>query len=143
MTHDGAHYRVDDVTLLPATGAAAAAAGLDRRVLAAQGADATGRPLGRRRTAVPIANHGEAPPGRRAARPGRLPPRASRGDRSTPYDVILGGISPDPARGARDLIEPLAEAGATWWDERQLDQRHDFYRLDPVLRRIEQGPPSI
>ena len=47
------------------------------------------------------------------------------------------------AAGSRALIEPLAEAGATWWDERQLIRGKDFYRLEPVLRRIEQGPPSL
>jgi hypothetical protein len=66
-----------------------------------------------------------------------------REDRSTPYDVIVGGISPADAAQSRAIIEPLAEAGATWWDERQLIRGQDFYRLEPVLRRIEQGPPTL
>jgi hypothetical protein len=41
------------------------------------------------------------------------------------------------------LIEPLRDAGATWWDERQLQTGDDLYRLDPVLRRVEQGPPVV
>jgi hypothetical protein len=57
--------------------------------------------------------------------------------------VIVGGVSPADPAGARALIEPLAEAGATWWDERQPIGGNDFYRLDPILRRIEQGPPRL
>ena len=34
------------------------------------------------------------------------------------------------------------EAGATWWDERQLQTSADLWRLDPIMRRIEQGPPA-
>ena len=34
------------------------------------------------------------------------------------------------------------EAGATWWDERRpIDD--EINRLEPVLRRIEAGPPSL
>jgi hypothetical protein len=40
------------------------------------------------------------------------------------------------------VIAPLAEAGATWWDERQLQTSEDLWRLTPVLRRTDQGPPA-
>jgi hypothetical protein len=41
-----------------------------------------------------------------------------------------------------DLLGPLIEAGATWWDERRpMDDEVD--RLEPVLRRIEAGPPTL
>ena len=60
-----------------------------------------------------------------------------------PFEIVLGGASPaDPAE-ARDTIATLAEAGATWWDERQLQGSDDLYRQLPVLRRIEKGPPSL
>jgi hypothetical protein len=39
------------------------------------------------------------------------------------------------------LLGPLVEAGATWWDERQLQSSDEIDRLAPVLHRIEQGPP--
>jgi hypothetical protein len=66
--------------------------------------------------------------------------RADQTDR--PFDVVLGGISPtDPAK-ARDLLGPLADAGATWWDERRL-MDDDLTRLDLVMRRIEAGPPKV
>ena len=61
----------------------------------------------------------------------------------SPFEIVLGGVSPaDPAL-ARDLIAPLADAGATWWDERQLQTSDDLHRLTPVLRRIDQCPPTL
>ena len=55
---------------------------------------------------------------------------------------MLGGPSPTDAAGARDLLGPLIEAGATWWDERRpIDD--EINRLEPVLRRIEAGPPAV
>lgn len=142
VNHDGRHYRVDDVTLLPAT--------VQRPRPPVWIAGYWPRKTPMRRAArwdgaVPLfldANHGVAPPVEELRElMGYL--RGLRGDvaADTPYDVIVGGIS-DPA-DYRGVIEPLAEAGATWWDERQLIRGTDFYRLDPVLRRIEQGPPSI
>ena len=62
------------------------------------------------------------------------------GDRRPAFELVLGGASPTDAAGARDLLGPLVEAGATWWDERQpIDD--EINRLEPVLRRIEAGPP--
>lgn len=59
-----------------------------------------------------------------------------------PFEIVLGGVTPgDPAK-ARALIAPLADAGATWWDERHLQTTGDVHRLEPVLRRIEHGPPG-
>ena len=141
VTHDGRHYRVQDVTLLP-------------------------RP--RQRPRVPIWIGGfwpNRPPMRRAARwdgavplflsakHGYPPPvdevrdlvayvRGRRDDPGMPFEVVLGGASPTDAAGARGLLGPLIEAGATWWDERRpMDDEVD--RLEPVLRRIEAGPPIL
>ncbi|MFE3416717.1 LLM class flavin-dependent oxidoreductase, partial [Streptomyces mirabilis] len=49
---------------------------------------------------------------------------------------------PDAAK-AKDVIGPLYDAGATWWDERQVQTGPDLDRLSPVLRRIEAGPPVV
>jgi alkanesulfonate monooxygenase SsuD/methylene tetrahydromethanopterin reductase-like flavin-dependent oxidoreductase (luciferase family) len=142
VTHDGAHYQVQDVTLLP-------------------------RPMQRSR--VPVWIGGFWPhraPMRRAARwdgaaplflsagHGHPPPVDEvrdlvayvRGQRDSeparPFEVVLGGASPATAPEARDLLGPLIEAGATWWDERRpIDDEVD--RLEPVLRRIEAGPPIL
>jgi len=140
VNHKGSHYQVDDVTLLPAT--------VQRPRPPVWIAGYWPRKTPMRRAArwdgaVPLfldANHGVAPP------IGEVRELMSflhevRGDQETPYDVIVGGVS-DPTT-ARALVEPLAEAGATWWDERQLMTGDDFYRLDPVLRRVEQGPPTL
>jgi alkanesulfonate monooxygenase SsuD/methylene tetrahydromethanopterin reductase-like flavin-dependent oxidoreductase (luciferase family) len=143
VNHDGRHFQVRDVTLLPAT-------------------------VQRPRPPVWVAGYWpNRPPMRRAARwDGAVPLFTSarhghvpnvdevhelvayvnehRGDlRDDPFDIVLGGVSPaDPAK-ARDLIGPLVDAGATWWDERQLQTGDDIDRLAPVLRRVEQGPPSF
>ena len=141
VTHHGRHYQVEDVTLLP-------------------------RP--RQRPRVPIWIGGfwpNRPPMRRAARwdgavplflsakHGHPPPvdevrdlaayvRGCRDDPDAPFEVVLGGASPADAAGACDLLGPLIEAGATWWDERRpMDDEVD--RLEPVLRRIEAGPPIL
>jgi alkanesulfonate monooxygenase SsuD/methylene tetrahydromethanopterin reductase-like flavin-dependent oxidoreductase (luciferase family) len=137
--HEGPHYTVRDVTLLPATV---------------------------QQPRVPIWVAGvwpHRPPMRRAARwdgvvplfqsaqYGVVPPledvRAmlsyvgeQRGSLDG-FDVVLGGLtSPD---SAADVVGPFADAGTTWWDERQLQRGPDIDRLEPVLRRVEAGPPSF
>lgn len=140
VTHEGKHYQIRDVELLPAT------VQQPRPPVWIAGYWPRKAPMRRAARwdgAVPLfldADHGEPPP------VGQLRDlmtfvRDLRGD--APFDVIVGGISPaDPAH-SRALIEPLAEAGATWWDERQHITGQDFYRLEPILRRIEQGPPTL
>lgn len=140
VDHHGRHYHADDVTLLPAT------AQQPRPPVWIAGYWPRKAPMRRAARwdgAVPLfldANHGEAPPVDQL-RELVTYLRSLRDDQTTPYDVIVGGIT-TPA-DARATIEPLAEAGATWWDERQLIRGTDFYRLDPILRRIEQGPPTL
>ncbi|MEU4361218.1 hypothetical protein [Promicromonospora sp. NPDC023987] len=56
-----------------------------------------------------------------------------------PFDVVVGG-STTPQLAA-DVVVPLVEAGATWWDERGLYESPDLHSLGPVLRRVEAGPP--
>jgi hypothetical protein len=90
-----------------------------------------------------------------SARHGQVPPvdqvhdlvayvHQHRADRQDgPFEIVLGGVSPsDPAK-AQDLIGPLIDAGATWWDERQLQDSAELDQLVPVLRRIQQGPPAL
>jgi alkanesulfonate monooxygenase SsuD/methylene tetrahydromethanopterin reductase-like flavin-dependent oxidoreductase (luciferase family) len=58
---------------------------------------------------------------------------------TTPFDIGVGGNTPgnDP-RGAYAQIEPLIEAGATWWCEFALPEPG---QTEQVLTRIKQGPP--
>ncbi|MEV6286061.1 LLM class flavin-dependent oxidoreductase [Kribbella sp. NPDC051770] len=140
VNHEGEHYRVRDVTLLPAT------VSRPRPPVWIAGYWPRKAPMRRAARwdgAVPLfqnANHGVAP----AVEELRDLVAFLDAERDgSPYDVVVGGISPGDAAGARALVEPLAEVGATWWDERQLITGTDFYRLEPVLRRIEQGPPRL
>jgi alkanesulfonate monooxygenase SsuD/methylene tetrahydromethanopterin reductase-like flavin-dependent oxidoreductase (luciferase family) len=142
VTHSGRHYQIRDVTLLPT-------------------------PVQRPRPPVWIAGHWpNRRPMRRAARWDGAVPMFGRGshgyfpdadqvrdlaayvhehreDTGRPFEIVVGGISPGDADRARDLLAPLRDAGATWWDERQLIDGPDLDRLGPVLRRIEQGPPDL
>lgn len=169
VDHQGRHYRVDDVTLLPAT------VQRPRPPVWVAGIWPHRPPM--RRAArwdgvVPLftdARHGTPPPPERVrevvayvneqrareqgagvgagAGAGEQRGTDPRGegprDSDTPFEVVVGGVSPAEAGAARDLIGPLVDAGATWWDERQLQTGPDLDRLDPVLRRVEQGPPVI
>ncbi|MYZ37009.1 hypothetical protein GT002_18390 [Streptomyces sp. SID4917] len=70
--------------------------------------------------------------------------REQREDPSgTPFEIVLGGATPGDAARTRDLIGPLTEAGATWWDERRIQTGEALDRLTPGLRRIEQGPAVL
>jgi alkanesulfonate monooxygenase SsuD/methylene tetrahydromethanopterin reductase-like flavin-dependent oxidoreductase (luciferase family) len=58
---------------------------------------------------------------------------------SDPFDLAIGGNTPgdDPAR-AHAAMEPLIEAGATWWCEFALPEPG---QANKALTRIKQGPP--
>jgi alkanesulfonate monooxygenase SsuD/methylene tetrahydromethanopterin reductase-like flavin-dependent oxidoreductase (luciferase family) len=58
-----------------------------------------------------------------------------------PFDIVIGGKTPGDDRvRARARVAPLAEAGATWWNEFVMPGSDG---PDLVRRRIEQGPPRI
>ena len=140
VDHDGPHYRVRDVELLPATVQ-------QPRPPVWIGGYWPNRPPMRRAArwdgVVPLfrsAQHGEIP-ALEEVRAVINYVREQRGEVTGPYDVVIGGAT-DPAQ-AVDLIAPLAEAGATWWDERKVQAEQGFDRLEPVLHRIEQGPPTL
>jgi alkanesulfonate monooxygenase SsuD/methylene tetrahydromethanopterin reductase-like flavin-dependent oxidoreductase (luciferase family) len=140
VNHDGRHYQVRDVTLLPAT------VQRPRPPVWVAGYWPNRAPMRRAARwdgAVPLfttARHGQPPPVDQV-RDLVAYVREQRGD--GPFEIVLGGVSPGNPAQARELIEPLIEAGATWWDERQLQTSDDLDRLAPVLRRIEQGPPAL
>lgn len=61
--------------------------------------------------------------------------RASTG----PFDVVITGRTPpEQPAAARETVEPIAAAGATWWLEGFRPQAGEH---DAALRRIEAGPP--
>jgi alkanesulfonate monooxygenase SsuD/methylene tetrahydromethanopterin reductase-like flavin-dependent oxidoreductase (luciferase family) len=141
VDHDGPHYRVRQTALLPAT------LQQPRPPVWIAGYWPNRRPFARAAKwdgAVPLftsARHGESPsPDEVRELTEYL--RQQRGERADePYELVIGGVS-EPATAA-DQIGPLQEAGATWWDERQVQSNPDHYRAEPVLRRIEAGPPAI
>ncbi|MFE9249640.1 LLM class flavin-dependent oxidoreductase [Streptomyces sp. NPDC007088] len=144
VDHEGRHYLVKDVTLLPAP--------VQRpRPPVWIGGFWPNRPPMRRAArwdgAVPLfesARHGVVPDLGEVRELFAYLRRHREAPASAPFDLVLGGASPgeDPA-AARDLIGPLADLGATWWDERQLQTGAGLDRLAPVLRRAEQGPPTL
>jgi alkanesulfonate monooxygenase SsuD/methylene tetrahydromethanopterin reductase-like flavin-dependent oxidoreductase (luciferase family) len=66
----------------------------------------------------------------------------SYGREAEPFDIVLGGASPSSPSAARNLIGPLADRGVTWWDER-LPWGDEMSRVEPILRRVDQGPPRL
>jgi hypothetical protein len=56
---------------------------------------------------------------------------------TTPFDIVMQGslVGMDPAAMAAK-IEPLAEAGATWWIEAPYDASEE-----QALAHLRQGPP--
>jgi alkanesulfonate monooxygenase SsuD/methylene tetrahydromethanopterin reductase-like flavin-dependent oxidoreductase (luciferase family) len=139
VSHSGTHYTVDNVTLLPPTVQ-------QPRVPIWVGGFWPSRPPMRRAArwdgAVPLFRehrHGDVPPVERVREV-----VSYLGDQRGSldgFDVVLGGVtSPE---SAVDVLGPLAAAGATWWDERQLQRGPDIDSLAAVLRRVEAGPPRL
>ena len=62
-----------------------------------------------------------------------------RADPAAPFDVLLGGTTPPDPAAARAMLEPLAEAGMTWWQETVDPRQTD---LATFRRRVRQGPPG-
>src|SRR5262249_391187 len=144
VNHDGRHFQARDVAMLPAT--------VQRpRPPVWIGGFWPHRPPMRRAArwdgAVPLftdARHGHAPPVDQVRDLVAYIHRHRSDElRDRPFEIVLGGVSPGDAAKARDLLGPLVDAGATGWDERQLQGSDEIGRLAPVRSRIEQGPPAV
>lgn len=144
VNHDGRHYQARDVTLRPAT------VQQPRPPIWVAGFWPNRPPMRRAARwdgAVPLfadAKHGHVPPIGQVHDLVAYVEKQREGRSGTPFDIVLGGASPGgDAAKARDLIGPLADAGVTWWDERQIQTSEGLDQLEPVLRRVEQGPPVL
>jgi alkanesulfonate monooxygenase SsuD/methylene tetrahydromethanopterin reductase-like flavin-dependent oxidoreductase (luciferase family) len=143
VNHRGRHYEVRDVTLLPAT------VQRPHPPIWIGGFWPHRRPMRRAARfdgAVPLfmtARHGHIPPSDQVRDLVAYVRQHREQPDGRPFEIVLGGKTPDDPQQARAIIEPLAELGATWWDERQLQTDRDLYRLAPVLRRISAGPPAL
>ncbi|GAA4239305.1 LLM class flavin-dependent oxidoreductase [Actinomadura meridiana] len=140
VTHHGTHYQVDDVALLPAT------VQRPRPPVWIAGFWPNRRPMRRAARwdgAVPLfgnGSHGYAPSVDEVRELVGYVRQHREGD--APFEIVVGGASPAGAAGG-DLLGPLRDAGATWWDERQRIDGDGVDSFDAVLRRVEQGPPVV
>jgi alkanesulfonate monooxygenase SsuD/methylene tetrahydromethanopterin reductase-like flavin-dependent oxidoreductase (luciferase family) len=65
-----------------------------------------------------------------------------RRESSAPYDIILEGETPgDDPEGARAIVAPYVDAGATWWLENVWDTPASKGGIEGMRARVRQGPP--
>jgi len=63
---------------------------------------------------------------------------------TTPFDIVMEGETPgDDAEKAASIVQPLAEAGMTWWLEAVWKTPETEDGAQGMRKRIEQGPPRI
>ncbi|HEX8981632.1 MAG TPA: LLM class flavin-dependent oxidoreductase [Ktedonobacterales bacterium] len=57
-----------------------------------------------------------------------------------PIDIVVEGETPgDDQAKAREMVQPMRDAGATWW----LESRWGDGRDDEAQERLRQGPPRL
>ena len=60
--------------------------------------------------------------------------------RDRPFEIVIEGSTPvDDGSAAAALVEPYAEAGATWW----IEANWEHPTVESVRRRIAAGPPRV
>jgi alkanesulfonate monooxygenase SsuD/methylene tetrahydromethanopterin reductase-like flavin-dependent oxidoreductase (luciferase family) len=63
---------------------------------------------------------------------------------TTPFDIVMEGETPgDDAGKAAAIVQPLAEAGVTWWLEAVWGSPETNRGLEGMRTRIKQGPPRL
>src|SRR5262249_2515433 len=143
VSHDGRHYPVRDVPLLPAS------VQRPRPPVWIGGFWPHRRPMRRAARwdgAVPLftsAGHGQMPPVDQVRDLIGYIQQHRDGRAETPFEIALGGASPPGPPEARPPPPGPAHARARRRDERQLQDSDDLYRQTPVLRRVDEGPPSV
>jgi len=61
-----------------------------------------------------------------------------------PFDIIVEGVTPGRSRKqAAAIVQPWADAGATWWIEAMWGAQDRRDGLKAVRKRIQQGPPQV
>lgn len=62
---------------------------------------------------------------------------------TTPFDIIMEGETPgDDQEKAASIVQPLAQAGATWWLEAIWGTPEAQGGIEGMRARIKQGPPQ-
>ncbi|PWI46794.1 LLM class flavin-dependent oxidoreductase [Candidatus Heimdallarchaeota archaeon B3_Heim] len=55
------------------------------------------------------------------------------------FDIVIEGTTPsNDLSKAKDIVRPFEEAGGTWW----IESMWEVDTLDPVMKRLEEGPPK-
>ncbi len=63
---------------------------------------------------------------------------------SVPYDIVYEGETPgDDNAQAAAIVQPLAEAGVTWWLEAVWSKPEKEGGAEGMRKRIRQGPPRV
>jgi len=63
---------------------------------------------------------------------------------ATPFDIVMEGETPgDDPDAATALLQPLAQAGVTWWLEAVWASPETKGGVEGMFRRIQQGPARI
>jgi hypothetical protein len=58
-----------------------------------------------------------------------------------PFEIIVEGETSGSDAGANlATLEPLIDAGATWWIESRWEDHESF---ESLLNRVRQGPPAV
>jgi alkanesulfonate monooxygenase SsuD/methylene tetrahydromethanopterin reductase-like flavin-dependent oxidoreductase (luciferase family) len=68
---------------------------------------------------------------------------AEHGGDGRTYDVIVEGTTPTDDAAARTVLEPWADAGATWWIEAQWVAPEGEDHAQLVRERLAAGPPAF
>jgi len=71
-----------------------------------------------------------------AARVRSVRPRLGGTD---PFEIVAQGSTPTDRDAARAIVQPIADAGATWWIEADWAS----VTLDDLRARIDAGPPRV
>jgi alkanesulfonate monooxygenase SsuD/methylene tetrahydromethanopterin reductase-like flavin-dependent oxidoreductase (luciferase family) len=63
---------------------------------------------------------------------------------SAPFEYVVEGKTPgQDAAGQRAVVEPWAQAGATWYNEANWELANNAESVARIVERIRQGPPRV
>lgn len=65
--------------------------------------------------------------------------RKPKGNARKEYDIVKDGVTPKSRKEAKAIVEPFAEAGATWW----MESMWGYKSLREVEARLGAGPPMV
>jgi hypothetical protein len=85
-------------------------------------------------------SHGEITPEKiREMKDFVLKNRTIQGNQRKHFDIVNDGMTPINQKRAKEIVEPFADAGATWWMETMWGTK----QIQDVRERIRGGPPVL